>query len=84
MRPRMHRKQYENAAKVIQSAMTGHWLQSSDAIRLRFDSAVANEIRHELVKAFSRFFAADNPAFSEERFAAACVPGADVKKRVRE
>ena len=66
MRPRMHRKQYENAARVVQEA-------ARDAIE-----------RYAMVRAFSAFFAADNPAFSEERFAAACVSGANVKARVRE
>lgn len=65
MRPRMHRKQYENAARIVQQI-------------------VMPDARHYAMVAFAEFFSADNPAFSEERFAAACVPGANVKARVRE
>jgi hypothetical protein len=63
----MTRKDYVSAASIIRSQceMTSH-LNSKGAM---------DHLRRSLTDAFAMFFRADNPAFNETRFRAACEAG---------
>jgi hypothetical protein len=66
----MSKKDYERAAKIVQD-----YGDAADEM----DSAV----RWIIADAFVNLFAPDNPLFDAERFRLACVPGANVKARLK-
>lgn len=64
----MTKKDYERAARIA---------QAEPAARS------GSKVHANVVEAFVALFRSDNPRFDEERFRAACVPGANVKARPR-
>ena len=53
------------------------------ATLIQSDRWVQAKVRVFLIDAFATFFTHDNPRFDEDRFRAACVPGANVRARPR-
>lgn len=67
----MSKKDYEKAAEIVQNVARTHAdvdTETCDALCI-------------VTNAFVKLFVDDNPHFDEDRFRAACIPGANVKAR---